>query len=174
MAVVDESAGFGLKDSLGRTALHSATLLLNTNRWNFKIWKMIFDRAGKVVLNATDMFGSTSLHIACIADSCGSPHWQLKVIKTLLESEGVQMDIRDKYGLSAIQYAASSNRVDILEVFKTVRIFDIVGILPKMAAAQVAVKKARDIVQAEVELSEEIYLEEGKFDSDAEPSESDE
>ncbi|KAI1425950.1 hypothetical protein F5Y12DRAFT_744199 [Xylaria sp. FL1777] len=157
MAIVGEGGDFALKDSLGRTALHSATTMLNKDGWDPEVWDMIFYHSDTAIVNATDKFGSTPLHIACAADCRESPDSQLDVIETLLDA-GAVIDIRDKYGLLAIEYAALGNRTDILELFARSD-FDADEILSAMATAQVAIKKACHIVHEKVKETVELYVE---------------
>ncbi|KAF2973279.1 hypothetical protein GQX73_g428 [Xylaria multiplex] len=136
-------------DSLGRTALHVTTSQLASKSWDSDDWATTLKLTDKALLNATDKFGNTTLHIACVVCSRESERVdrQLKVIRALLKSD-IKANIRNGYGLLAIEYAILGNRTDILRIFRDIRGIEISGIVSAIDDAQMALKKARGIVQA--------------------------
>ncbi|KAI8947732.1 hypothetical protein F4801DRAFT_559470 [Xylaria longipes] len=134
-------------DSLGRTPLHFATSLLISNNSYFHDWIAIFNVCESI--DATDNFGRTPLHIACAVDCCEDPDLQLRVIGKLLEA-AAKINIRDEYGLLAIEYAVLGNRTDILEVFHKAQRLETRDILSAMTDIRVAVKNACDVVKGEI------------------------
>ncbi|KAI0534800.1 hypothetical protein GGR58DRAFT_43942 [Xylaria digitata] len=164
-----------LRDSLGRTSLHVTTSLLTSEYWSLRDWESVFKRTDEALLDATDKFGNTPLHVACIVDCCGGEKadLQIKVIKTLLKAN-VKTNIRNGYGLLAIEYAILGNRTDILETFREIRGLDISEIVSAIDDAQTALKKARGIVQGKLVETEESDLSTGNSSSDAELSEKEE
>ncbi|RYC58664.1 hypothetical protein CHU98_g7542 [Xylaria longipes] len=134
-------------DSLGRTPLHFATSLLISNNSYFHDWIAIFNVCESI--DATDNFGRTPLHIACAVDCCEDPDLQLRVIGKLLEA-AAKINIRDEYGLLAIEYAVLGNRTEILEVFHKAQRLETRDILSAMTDIRVAVKNACDVVKGEI------------------------
>ncbi|KAI0531723.1 hypothetical protein GGR58DRAFT_518310 [Xylaria digitata] len=119
------------KDSLGRTSLH------------FAVENMFTCQVSPFTdLDAADDFGRTALHIAC-AYSKGDRDTQLNWIERLSQLD-TRIDLRDAYGLLAIDYAIIDQRQDIVQVFQTFRNLNIDGMLPAMKLAEKYMRQALD------------------------------
>ncbi|KAJ2991605.1 hypothetical protein NUW58_g2455 [Xylaria curta] len=130
------------KDSLGRTWLHFAVenmfpSLLDSPSWLVQTTKTTLQDCH---IDATDAFGRTALHIACASNQSCEPA-QLAIVEKLLENNAC-IDIRDIYGLRAIDYAIIDHRDDILHAFDHIRGLDIKDILSAMEEADDVTKKA--------------------------------
>ncbi|KAI0466837.1 hypothetical protein F4859DRAFT_286059 [Xylaria cf. heliscus] len=155
-------------DSLGRTALHFAASLLSPLGLDPDGWIMFFLN-NEESIDATDNFGRTPLHVACAGNSRGSPAVQLKIIEALLVSNA-KINIQDKYGLMAIEYAVLSNRTDILEVFQQFTRLDISKIISEMTDAEATVRNTCDVVKGKITGISGPSLDAGESDSDTEES----
>ncbi|KAF2965995.1 hypothetical protein GQX73_g7585 [Xylaria multiplex] len=121
------------KDSLGRTILH------------FVVENMVdeppaFSPEDLALLDATDAFKRTALHIACAYNGERSFR-QILWVRELLEHQA-KTDLRDAWGRLARDYAVIDGRQDILEAFQEVENIDTNKILEAMREAEEHTRKA--------------------------------
>jgi hypothetical protein len=129
------------QDSLGRTSLH----FLIEYGVDSKVADYLLNHRN--LLDVTDAFGRTALHVACSRKRQGGSY---STVRLLLQKKAT-IGIRDAYGLLAIDYAVIDNREDILRVFQEVRGVDIQGTLVAMKQAEEERKRVAVAVDAACE-----------------------
>ncbi|KAI1116557.1 hypothetical protein F5Y14DRAFT_68475 [Nemania sp. NC0429] len=108
-----------MNDCLGRTVLH----FMIENQLKLSSSEVLHELDTRQayyrhLVDVTDVFGRTPLHVACTTPS--ERFFQKRFIEILLKN-GANIKIRDSYGLLAIEYAMLKEREDILELFHKIR-----------------------------------------------------